>query len=240
MMYKKHSAFITPPINCTIWRYMSFLKFVWLVAKESLFFSRLDQHNDSWEGLLPLPLNCDIEQKKYARFNKYINCWHMNENESDAMWKLYGNPVGETVAIKTTVGGLIKSLEKTNFTVYLGKINYEEQDRHVSNLYLPVTQKRKPFQHEKELRLCVSSAYNSNPPDLTNLRQALSTIGNGKWSDLEILKEIGDKSIEVPVNIKQLIHEVVLCPNSKLSLSDSVQYIIADKLPRVKIRESKI
>src|SRR5208282_6800049 len=100
-MYEEHSVLETPSHTCTVWRYMSFTKSVWLVAKESLYFSRLDQHDDWWEGLLPR--NWNIEYLKYIRFNAYINCWHMNSKESDAMWKLYGSSTGETVAIRTTV-----------------------------------------------------------------------------------------------------------------------------------------
>lgn len=135
-MYVKHKAFDTPPDNQTIWRYLSFTKFVWLIAKESLYFARLDQYDDWWEGLLPE--RCKIEDRKYIRFNKYINCWHMNGSESDAMWKLYGNSTGETVAIKTNVGRLIKSLERCAEVVFIGKIKYEEQNIPEDNLYFPV------------------------------------------------------------------------------------------------------
>lgn len=237
-MYEEHPAFKTPPRTSTVWRYMSFANFVWLIAKESLYFSRLDQHDDWWEGLLPR--NWPIEHKKYARFNNYINCWHMNDKESDAMWKLYDNSTGETVSIKTTVDRLIKSLEKYPDPVYIGKVNYGAGNTPEGNLYLPVTQKRKPFQHEEELRLCVHSRSSDNPPDLTKLMQALAFHGIDNRSDVEILKDIGDKFIQVPVDLNQLIHEVVLCPNSKHSLSDSIQYIMAGKVSRARIRESKI
>ena len=76
----------------------------------------------------------------------------MNESESDAMWKLYGNPAGETVAIKTNVGRLKKSLENSAIVVFIGKIMYEENNIPEGNLYFPVLHKRKPFQHEEELR----------------------------------------------------------------------------------------
>ena len=154
-MYEKHRAFETPPDNCTIWRYMSFTKFSWLVAKESLFFSRLDQHSDEWEGLVSTKPDI-IEHRKYIRFTKYINCWHINDSESEAMWKLYG-PLGETVSIKSTVGSLIKSL-KSAIPAFIGKVNYSEGEIPDENLYWPVLFKRKPFQHEEELRLCISSA----------------------------------------------------------------------------------
>lgn len=119
-MYETHPVFKTPSRATTIWRYMSFSKFVWLVAKECLYFSRLDQHNDSWEGLLPN--NWNVERKKYARFTTYINCWHMNSSESDAMWKLYGVSAGEMVAVKTTVDRLIKALGRAPEPVYIGRM----------------------------------------------------------------------------------------------------------------------
>jgi hypothetical protein len=236
-MYKKHRAFETPPDNCTIWRYISFAKFVWLIAKDALCFSRLDQYDDWWEGLLPRGRN--IESKKYIRYNKYINCWHMNNSESDAMWKLYGTG-GETVAIKTNVGRLIKSLEKCPIDVFIGKIKYKEQNIPEGNLYFPVLYKRTPFRHEKELRLCISSPLNDNPPDFTQLKEALASFGIDNKSDLDILKQIGDKRIPATIDLNQLIDEVIICPDSRHSLFDSVKYVIGDKVHNAKIRKSTI
>jgi hypothetical protein len=235
-MYESHRVFETPAANNTIWRYMSFSKFVWLIAKESLYFSRLDQHADSWEGLLPQ--NWDTEVKKYARFNLYVNCWHMNNGESDAMWKLYGAASGETVAIKTTIGRLIKALEKSPIPVYIGKMRYEERDRPQDCLYWPATCKRKPFRHEKELRLCASSASGDNPPDLSQLKKAFVPLGLDNKSDVEILREIGKKGIAVPVDLDHLIREVVVCPNSQPSLLDSLEYVLSDKISHMKIKKS--
>jgi hypothetical protein len=164
----------------------------------------------------------------------------MNDNESEAMWKLYGNSAGETVAIRTTGNRLIKSLDKTDVSVYIGKINYEEPDRPADNLYWPVIYKRKPFRHEKELRLCVHSAYSENPPDLTKLKQELAILGVDNWSDVDILKVIGKKGIEVPVDLKQLIQKVVLCPNSEEWLFDSVRHIIKDKISHKRIVKSEM
>lgn len=220
---------------------MSFAKLAWLIARESLYFSRLDQHDDEWEGLIARkPEN--IEHRKYIRFTKYINCWHINDNESDAMWKLYG-PAGETVAIKTTVGTLIKSL-KSGIPVYIGKINYDEPNIPEGNLYWPVIFKRKPFEHEKELRLCTSSAFNDNPPDLTQLNRELASLGIGNRSDMELLKGIvhkrNPKGIPVHVDVNQLIGEVIICPNSRHFLNESVEYIVKGRVSHARIRKSKI
>lgn len=236
-MYEKHPAFETPPNTCTIWKYMSFAKFAWLIATESLYFLRLDQYDDEWEGLVATkPEN--IEHRKYIRYTKYINCWHINNDESDAMWKLYG-PAGETVAIKTTVCALITSL-KSGIPVYIGKIDYKERNIPEGNLYWPVIFKRKPFQHEKELRLCISSPFNDNPPNLTQLKKGFESLGFHNPSELEILKGIGPKGIPLGIDLDQLIREVVICPNSSPFLTESVEHIIKNVVSNVKINKSRI
>lgn len=236
-MYKKHSAFETPPDSCTIWKYMSFAKLAWLITTESLHFLRLDQHDDEWEGLVATKPE-HIEQRNYIRFTKYINCWHINNTESDAMWKLYG-PGGETVAIKTTVGALKKSLQ-SDIQVYIGKISYNEHYIPEGNLYWPVIFKRKPFLHEKELRLCISSASNNNPPDLTQLKKEFTSLGLDNPSDMELLKGIGIKEIKVQIDINQLIRKVVICPNSKQYLAEAVKNIVKGRVSHAGVRKSKI
>jgi hypothetical protein len=217
---------------------MSLSKFVWLIAKESLYFSRLDQHDDAWEGLLPY--NWNNEVKKYARFNLYVNCWHMNSSESDAMWKLYGATTGETVAIKTTVGSLIRALEKSPIPVYIGKVRYDERDSPQDCLYWPVICKRQPFRHEKELRLCVSSPSSDNPPDLSQIKKAFQLLGIDNKSDMAILKDIGKKGLQVRVDLENLIREVIVCPDSHPLLLDSLKYILSNKISHKKIKQSLI
>jgi hypothetical protein len=238
-MYQEYNrVFETPPPRTKIWRYMSFSKFVWLIAEEKLYFSRLDQHTDAWEGMLPQ--NWETEVKKYARFKLYVNCWHMNSSESDAMWKLYGATTGETVAIKTTVGRLIKALEGSPTPVYMGRVRYDERDRPQDCLYWPVTCKRKPFRHEKELRLCVSSPSANNPPDLSQLKKEFVTLGIDNKSDMAILKEVGEKGIKVRIDLNHLIREVLVCPDSQPSLLDSLEYILMKKVPHARIKRSLI
>ncbi|MBL1274541.1 MAG: hypothetical protein COB30_000475 [Ectothiorhodospiraceae bacterium] len=237
-MYEEHRVFKTPYDDCEIWKYMSFTKFVWLIAKKALYFSRLDQHDDSWEGFLPT--NWDIKDLKYSRFNAYINCWHMNSDESDAMWKLYGNPADETIAIKTTVGRLKESMKKSAISVYIGEVDYEEKEWPESNLYFPVICKRKPFVHEKELRLCVPSPSGDNPPDLPQCKQELDRLGVDNWSDSGLLKEIGEKGVSVSVDLSQLIDEVIISPKGKDLLRESLQYIKEIKIPHIEIKNSII
>ena len=39
--------------NRIIWKYMDFAKFMSLISQNALYFSRVDQFNDQWEGVPP-------------------------------------------------------------------------------------------------------------------------------------------------------------------------------------------
>ncbi|MDD2501763.1 MAG: hypothetical protein PHN92_13225 [Geobacter sp.] len=237
-MYKLHKSFNPlTDISAMVWRYISFGQLVWLIAQEKLYFSRLDQHEDGWEGFIPR--NWDKGKSRYIRFTTYINCWHMNGSESDDMWKCYGNPHGETVAIKTTVGRLIKSIEKSPIDTFIGEIDYTESESSATNLYTPVLFKRKAFIHEQELRLCVSSDSCDNPPYFSPVIQQANALGC-QIAETELLKAAGEKGGSVTVDLAQLVEEVVLCPNRKPWLKEAVEYVVKSKLSRVRISESMI
>lgn len=237
-MFKKHRSFISPSESTVIWRYMSFGQLSWLIAQERLYFSRIDQHEDDWEGFMPK--NWDRGKNRYIRFTTYINCWHVNDGESDAMWKCYGNPYGETVAVKTTVASLIRALDISPVPTYIGSVDYSESNSSETNLYTPVLYKRAAFQHEQELRLCISSDSCDNQPDFSPLiQQAKDTLGV-EISETELLKAAGKKGLCVSVDLSQFINEIVLCPNRRPWLKEAVEYVVRPKLPHVRITESVI
>jgi len=85
-----------------------------------------------------------------------ITCWHKNEAESEAMWKLY-SASGQGIAIESTASQLQESiLDKTSLVV--GDVRYPdfesdpiEKGQKNYGLFL----KRKSFEHEKELRATI-------------------------------------------------------------------------------------
>src|SRR5450759_5853833 len=84
-----------------LWRYMDFLKFADLLQRHALWFTRLDELQDKHEGLLPRYVNealsvLAVDNPGYRAFTYEqwrkrgcVNCWHMSEYESAAMWDLY-------------------------------------------------------------------------------------------------------------------------------------------------------
>jgi hypothetical protein len=176
-MYKDHPFCIEPKNNAKIWRYMNLAKFVHLLMSKSLYFCRLDKLGDPFEGSLSrvnlqAMENAAIEWdsrgldakrilsdtrnlfEKSNRWSFYLNCWHLNEYESDAMWKLYAGS-GGGIAVTSTVDHLKKSVGKVQDSIYLSEVKYIDYDIDGipgGNLFYPVQYKRNSFSHECELR----------------------------------------------------------------------------------------
>lgn len=148
-MYVEHPVFKKPADeNTPIWRYMSFTKFVSLVAKKAMFFTSIAalRRYDPFEATLPDKhseyriqvykealgdASGSLAKELVDRFwgtdqsfgnlmapYTVVNCWHINKFESAAMWKLY-LPGGEGVAIRSTFSKLSKCFIKRKDTPLL-------------------------------------------------------------------------------------------------------------------------
>lgn len=110
----------------------------------------------------------DLNQK--TKKEMAINCWHINDHESAAMWKLYLKS-NEGVAIQSTFNRLIKSFSRTSISVNIGVVNYIDYETDFipyGNAFAPYIHKRKNFEHEKELR-CIISGIGYQNKKLINL-----------------------------------------------------------------------
>jgi Protein of unknown function (DUF2971) len=167
-----HPSFTQPENKqIKVWRYMDLGKLIWLLDEKQLFMPRLDKLTDPFEGSLTSKtidgIKTYVEQNKtkttseeildmYRQFrcSTYTCCWHANEQESEAMWRLYcGNEAG--IAIQTTYNNLA-NLIKNEHDVYIGLVQYIDYENHVfpgANSFYPVMHKRLSFQHEHEVRL---------------------------------------------------------------------------------------
>ena len=171
-MYKEDSRLRAPKADAVLWRYMSYTKFVSLLTKNALFFSRADKLGDPFEGSLsPINIASRPEMYKGKPEDQYkligemikdlrrftlVNCWHENQDESDAMWKLYSG-VEDGIAIKTDFQSLSKSLQGSH-PVSIGKVTYVDYDvTFIGEMetLIPFVHKRKSFEHEREVRALI-------------------------------------------------------------------------------------
>src|SRR5438477_1036664 len=104
-----HPAFRQPGrTDRSVWHYMTLAKFIALLDTRALFFCRLDCLSDQYEGALPrwrgeprpVPRATELQS---LRSRCYVNCWNMSDDESEALWRLYGGQ-DASVALRSTYG----------------------------------------------------------------------------------------------------------------------------------------
>lgn len=125
------------------------------MMKNKLGIEKLDEFKIFEQKIDNLP-----NQFKYAEIeakNRFgVNCWHINDSENEALWKIYTNQ-GQGIAIETTVEKLEQSL-KYHKKIIIDKIRYEDFDTALiekGHKYYSGFIKRKAFEYEKEYRAMV-------------------------------------------------------------------------------------
>ena len=224
----RQSVLNPPPPESAIWRYYSLDKFLCLVTSSELFFSPACSFEDPFEGDYGEAAKKKIREEygdgqylrdfntfEFLRNHTYISCWHENEHESDAMWKLYGN----SIAIKakfSKISGLqawseseIKQCGRVNY------IDYNTSHVNVDNSYLPYFFKRHSFAHEREVRFLIQEhRYNwSEYP----------APGPGKIMKIDINRDI---------------EEIVLSPTMEPHVADAIEGMLQKTGVAVAVRRS--
>lgn len=186
-----HPNFIPLQHDAIIWRYLDLEKYYSFLKEKALFFCRADKFSDPFEGSLPKIeaehrikeelrsaklLGLDFDEEKSTTIvadlgkmhrdlkkNTVVNCWHINNNESDAMWRLYLKD-NEGVAIQTTCKLIYDIIEKAKERIGLSKIRYINYETDIwfhrteyphtnYNTFIPFIHKRIEFAQENEFRL---------------------------------------------------------------------------------------
>jgi hypothetical protein len=93
-----------------------------------------------------------------------VNCWHANDDESEAMWRIYADN-GKAVAIETTLDSLRDSIKarEVSHVVHIYPVKYldffdtsiQPADCVVEGHLVPLL-KRLSYQHEREVRAFIS------------------------------------------------------------------------------------
>lgn len=202
--------------DLVIWRYFTWPKFMWLLEESRLFFCRMDRLKDKAE----LPAT-EIIAKSYrntledfrkclniSKMESFVNCWTISPHEESVMWDAYANDeMG--VAIKTTVGNLIKCDLNENSGVDVGKVSYFDEQvespqppgERMNFLYLAFA-KRKYYDRETELRLFrgVQDDQFSLPVDLKTMIQEVRINPSApEYAKTLIRKYICSKGYSFPV-----------------------------------------
>jgi hypothetical protein len=225
-----------------IWRFMDFTKYVAILHNSGLFFTRCDLLDDQFEGSVPRATretsvekicgenaSADTGEKlntALSDFNKWmrkwamINCWHMNEYESAAMWKLHAQ-TNEAIAIVSTYERLRKCLGNNFWIEQVQYIDYERDAIPSGNAMYPYIFKRRSFAHERELR-----AFTSELPT------------KGQYIDVE--KTPSSAGIWVAVELNGLIEGVHVAPKAQPWFFELVRQVSNKYELRAPIKQSSL
>jgi hypothetical protein len=150
----------------------------------------------------------------------------MAEHESAAMWNLYAQGEG-SVAVRSTVEGLIRALRDTEYPVFINEVKYldyakERLDgRLAANAFSHVWCKQISSAHERELRAVIQRLH---------FRDESSTLEEG----------IQAPGLEVPIDRDSLIHEVRITPRSAPWQVDLIKAVAAKYELRAQVTRSAL
>lgn len=243
MAYKYYELCIDPDPDIVIWRYMSLQKFKLLLKNNALFFCRADKFSDPFEGTIPKK-EADHRKKSlgdkqsiesismlHRKFKGHflVNCWHINNEENDAMWRLYLKS-NNGVAIKSTISLLLGSLTDTVEEVYCSLIRYIDYEEDIwmpptvkgYNMFAPILHKRKEFSHENELRLIHQIEYQNR--DIEEY-----------WSE-----QPKEKGKYIAVDLSKLISVIYSAPTSNQNQIAKIEQIVQKSGYDFKVEKSKL
>jgi hypothetical protein len=182
-MFKTHKDFKQIDDASLLWRYQDLPRYLDLLLKQQLFFSRADKFEDPFEGMYTQEVKKElvkeqvkelangeadeaVVQKAKQQVEKLteehiarrtfvtINSWHWNDVENYAMWKIYAKGT-YGLAVQTTYERLKQCFDKAKQAVFIGKVDYDDCDvLPVNGSMKPFLHKRKMYAYENEVRCC--------------------------------------------------------------------------------------
>jgi hypothetical protein len=179
---------------------------------------------ESFKDLTDAQITAMVDQFSHSRrdmVDKFlVSCWHMNEHESAAMWKLY-TAANESICLQTTFN---KLREQMPSWINIGMVNYIDYDKMIigeGNAFNFITIKRHSFEHERELRAVAwSIAWEIAN---TDLRDGLAL--DGLWVD---------------VDLSTLLDTIYISPTSPPWFADCVRSLVKKYELAVPVQQSAL
>lgn len=243
----------TPDNNQKIWRYIDFSKYVDLLTTSELYFARADKLEDPYDCSSMQFLGDTYKQlssanpwgkerasqvNTFERLFVYLNCWHMNDVESAALWRLYSENKYETIAIQTTFEKLDSEIklkwDRDGISISKVKYNPENAGKPIDGIpgarsfsgvsfgWECIIYKRPSFAHEKELRAIIFQR-------VDKLREGILR----NEAHLEKLLKERDPYIRIKITPSALIEKVYVSPLAKDWFVELVKNVSGELKDRV-------
>jgi hypothetical protein len=140
---------------------------------------------------------------RIARQAVFVNCWYASRFDAPEIWEKYGG-VNNSVAIKSSIASLRRTLEPASQKVYLSNVSYIDYGSEplpLGNAFLSALHKEKQFQSEREVRALFLEA-----------RREEETFIPGPEGGIDVQIEVGS-----------LIEDVEVAPGSNVEFRTRVE-----------------
>ncbi len=249
MAQTDHEAFVQPSkTDAVVWRYIDIAKFAFLLVRRCLVYTQLAQLQDTYEGTLPT-LDRDAMLKQwqeigrdqgwapspgypadqivaYTRRTIYVNCWSMHEHESEALWRIYGDPQG--IALRTTYAKLAQ-VAPDSVHDFIGLVRYADYARatvHRGNSLDIAMAKRIQYHFEQEVRL---------------LRWVLPPEGpKDDKGGAAVLMDQNPPFVLVDLDLERVVEEVVVSPYAAPWVMECIVGLVEKLAPTLRVRWSSM
>ena len=263
MPIEKFKNIEPPDLDKPIWRYLTFSKYISLLAYGAVWFSKLNILTDQYEGHMPTKTDAEMRadlQRWKSKFPKelheqldtvnnrnvedgreltVVNCWFMNDIESEKMWNDYVG-TAEGVAIKSTTRLLSQNVFCDSRHSQIGKVKYVDLDAHTMSHYEAnqaqerAFLKRLEFQHESEVRIVT-----------LNLRTPMCVSMEGeplKPAELHGagMNNFSNEGLYIRADLQRLVSEIVLAPGASKWFELLVKKIVRDSRAGWEVERSKL
>ncbi len=155
----------------------------------------------------------DLEHSgEIGKKSTFINCWHENEHESEAMWRLYSSFLENAIAVRTSYKSLYHALGR-NPSINIGRVKYIDFQKSYAGVNDAFWYKRKSFEHEKEVRAILKDMNCPDkgkivPCDLSILIEEVFVSPSAPSWFTQLVNDVNEKyGIKIKVSVSELIQE---------------------------------
>lgn len=210
---------------------MDLPRFIYLLESKKLYLPSAERLEDKHEGSIFLSQK-EREEKAFAEKGlpqlvpvmsemrreqlkcTFISCWHHNQTDSHAMWRIYCS-LKQGVAIRTTY---LKLRNQVNELYVMGLVNYGNEDPLSADRVAPFMQKRQAFEYEQEMRI-VGNLHSS--PDFRDK--------NGNFRPTR-------QHLDIPIDLVRLVETIYVHPEADELYFQVVKSLVTKYAPELNER----
>jgi hypothetical protein len=224
-------------LDKTVWRYLTFPKYISLLTYGALWFSKLNILTDKYEGSMPRMADMEMfaeHQKLKEMFDPamheqidamntrnvesgreltIVNCWFASEVESERMWTEYSRG-SEGVAVKSTIRLLSQYVYCDPQFTTIGTVKYVDLSGHIMSHYEANQAQERAFlkgldfRHEQEVRIATLNVKGSMCINFDGEALKPEEYRGGKMNNFD------QPGLYIQADLQSLITTTVIAPGA--------------------------